>query len=131
MSGSTTVVTSKLPCVSSLATHQLEDLATEHCSLTQRRERIADAFQRIAAGDGADHRPRCCPPQRILEVGPGCGHRRYPRRLGEDELYGMNRQRLAGVAGRHEAPALGEAAHARGHRCGGAHQLEEDISAAA
>src|SRR6202040_3731991 len=97
MSGSTTVVISLLPCVPSRAPDQLEDLTTKNGSLSQGGERVADAFERIATGDGHHHRSLCSEPQRVLQIRKCCGHCRHQRRLRQDELDGVDGERLVRV----------------------------------
>src|SRR5690348_4036992 len=88
---------------------EVEDLPAEDGTLAQRAECVLDAVERVAPSDGDAHRPAGRHAEGGLQVQPGRGDCGHQSGLGQDELDGMDVERLVGVAGGHERPPLGQA----------------------
>ena len=110
----------------------IEDLAAEHAAAAQGGQGVGDAVERVAAGERHDQaapgrHARCASFRSVLVAAT------VDTRLVSDRMNSMGWmvQRLVGVPGADEPAAGGQRADTRGHRVGGADQLEEHVGAAA
>src|SRR6185437_2434516 len=75
---------------------KVEDLPAEDRPLAERVERALHTIERVAAGDRHRHLAAGRQADGVPQILPGRRHRGYQRRLGKNELDGMDGQLLVG-----------------------------------